>query len=46
MGNSNSQANKHRKSQKWIIAMWIIIPLLVVFLWAAFCFGLIMLDFK
>ena len=41
MENNNSKANKHRKSQRWFIAMWIIIPLLVVIVWAVFCFGLI-----
>ena len=36
----NSLANKHKKSQRRIIALLLIIPLLIVLLWALFCFFL------
>ena len=44
MENGNQIANKHRKSQRRIIALLVIIPLLIVLLWALFCFGLILMN--
>ena len=44
MENDNQIANKHRKSQRRIIALLIIIPLLIILLWGLFCFGLILMD--
>lgn len=44
MEKENKIANKHRKSQRRIIALLVIIPLLIILLWALFCFGLIFIG--
>ena len=42
----NSLTKKHQRSQRRMIALLVIIPLLVVLLWALFCFCCILMDVR
>ncbi len=42
----NSLANKHKRLQRRMIVLLVIVPLLVVLLWALFCFCLVLMDIQ
>ena len=42
MEKDNQLSNKHRKSQRRVIALLVIIPVLIIFLLALFLFNLIL----